>query len=52
MIFNKDEEKMKFAKEVADLCGTIEGERCQQANSFVECLHEKVKIRNIDILLF
>jgi hypothetical protein len=52
MIVNKNEEKMKFAKELADFCGTIEGERCQQANSFIECIHEKMKIRNIEILLF
>jgi hypothetical protein len=52
MIVNKDEEKIKYAKEIADTCGRVEGERCFQANAFVECLHDRVQKGNMDIMIF
>lgn len=43
------DEYMTLGDILADKCGDIEGERCDQAISFDKCLDEEVKKRGVDI---
>lgn len=51
MIVEKDEKLLKYAADLADKCGTAKGERCDQAFSFAECLHNSV-IKDLDSKAF
>lgn len=45
---SRDEKVVKFAEDLANKCGSFEGERCDQAFKFVECIHNNLKA-NFDI---
>jgi hypothetical protein len=42
---------MKYAADMADKCGSATGERCEQALTFVKCLHSEVSA-SYDIKIF
>lgn len=45
----KHEEFMKLGDELADICGDIKGERCEQAINFDKCMQKELKDRNVII---
>lgn len=47
--YEKHEEYMKLGDELADACGKIEGERCEQAIDFDKCMEKEIKARNLKI---
>lgn len=51
MIVEKDEKLLKYAADLADKCGAAEGERCDQAFSFADCLHKSIT-KDLDVKAF
>ncbi|CRK97188.1 CLUMA_CG010585, isoform A [Clunio marinus] len=45
IIVDNDETKLKEAPGIADECGKITGERCQQAYDFSKCLHDYLSMK-------
>lgn len=39
---------VKLAEDVADKCGSISGERCDQALAFNKCMENEARAQNID----
>lgn len=46
---DKHDEYIKLADELADICGDIGGERCEQAIKFDKCMEREVKARGVKI---
>lgn len=51
MIVENDEKMMAHAATIAEKCGKLEGERCDQAYEFTKCVHDAIKTTNVDIQL-
>lgn len=52
VVVSNDPVKIKFTEELTEKCGSVEGERCDQAFAFAKCIHTEVMNSQYSVDLF